>query len=421
MSAPAQHHALTKRRETITLLALTAVQFTHILDFMIMMPLGAQLMKAFAISPAQFTHLVASYGLAAAASGLAGGFVLDRFDRKRALLILYAGFAVATLACGFAPSFTALLAARIAAGAFGGLAGAMVTAMVGDIIPPERRGRAMSLVMSAFPLASVLGIPIGLFLAGRHGWHAAFHFLGGCSLLNLLLAAFALPHLRTAVARHHPLRQMKEILSHGVHLRAFAVSAVLVMAGGCIVPFLAPSFVANLGLTEAQLPTAYICGGLAAFVSTPLIGRLSDRFDRLHLLGILSVVAAIVAIILTNLGPSSLAVACLIMALFMVAMSGRFAPTMAMVANSVEARYRGGFMSVNSALQQAANGVSNLLAGLFVTVGPGGRLLGYPHLGLFSVGFFVLTYLLAYQLRAVAPHVSRPTPQRPPPPEVAAV
>lgn len=410
MSAHAQHHKLTKRRETVTLLTLTAVQFTHILDFMIMMPLGAQLMRAFAISPAQFTQLVASYGLAAAASGLAGGFVLDRFDRKRALLILYTGFGLATFACGFASSYAALLAARLAAGAFGGLAGAMVTAMVSDIIPPSRRGRAMSLVMSAFPLASVLGIPTGLFLTNHHGWHAAFFFLGGCALLNLLVASLSLPHLRTAVAQHNPLRQMREILSHGIHLRAFAVSAVLVMAGGCIVPFLAPSFVANLGLTDAQLPTAYICGGLATFISTPLIGRLSDRFDRLHLLGLLSIIAAIVALVLTNLGSSSLAFACLIMALFMVAMSGRFAPAMAMVANSVEARYRGGFMSVNSALQQAASGFSNLLAGLFVTVGPTGQLLGYPRLGLFSVGFFALTYLLAYQLRAVAPHVSRSTP-----------
>ena len=136
------HHALTKRRELTTLLVLCAVQFTHILDFMIMMPLGGQLMRAFDISPAQFTHLVASYGLAAAISGFAGGFFLDRFDRKRSLLALYSGFGLATLACGLAPSYETLLTARLAAGAFGGLAGSMVTAMVGDVIPPARRGRS---------------------------------------------------------------------------------------------------------------------------------------------------------------------------------------------------------------------------------------------------------------------------------------
>jgi DHA1 family inner membrane transport protein len=138
MPASVQHHALTKGRELTTLLVLCAVQFTHILDFMIMMPLGGQLMRVFDISPAQFTHLVASYGLAAAVSGFAGGFFLDRFDRKRSLIVLYAGFGLATLACGLAPTHHTLLAARLAAGAFGGLAGSMVTAMVGDVIPPAR-------------------------------------------------------------------------------------------------------------------------------------------------------------------------------------------------------------------------------------------------------------------------------------------
>jgi len=420
MSAPAQHHALSKSRELITLVALAAVQFTHILDFMIMMPLGAQLMRVFQITPATFSHLVASYGLAAAVSGLAGGFVLDRFDRKRALLLLYAGFGLSTLACGFARTHHELLAARLAAGAFGGLSGSMVTAMIGDIIPPARRGRAMSIVMAAFPIASVLGIPAGLLLAGKYGWHAAFFFLGACALLNLIVASFALPHLRTAVRHNHPFQQMKEIVTHGIHLHAFALSAVLVMAGGCLIPFLAPSLVLNLGIGEADLPKAYAVGGLATLLSTPLVGILSDRFDRLHLLAVISSLAVGVVLVLTNLGPSSLAFACVIMALFMVTMSGRFAPAMAMVTNAVDARYRGGFMSVNSALQQAASGLGNVLAGAFISTGSNGRLLGYPALGWVSVGFFMLTVLLAARLRSAAPHVSRTIPAAPPPAEAAA-
>ena len=152
MSASGHHHALSPGRERATLLTLGAVQFTHILDFMIIMPLGAQLMRVFNMSPAQFIYLVACYGIAAAISGFAGGFVLDRFDRKRSLVVLYTGFGIATLACALAPTHGALMFARLAAGAFGGLAGSMVTAMVGDVIPPTRRGRAMSIVMAAFPL-----------------------------------------------------------------------------------------------------------------------------------------------------------------------------------------------------------------------------------------------------------------------------
>jgi predicted MFS family arabinose efflux permease len=410
MSEPAEYHELSPGRELATLLALAAVQFTHILDYMIIMPLGAQLMRVFQITPAQFSHLVASYGLAAGLSGLAGGFVLDRFDRKRSLLVLYAGFGLSTLACGFASSHHTLLAARIAAGAFGGLSGSMVTAMVGDIIPPARRGRGMSFVMGAFPVASVLGVPVGLVLAARFGWHAAFFFLGACALLNLIIASLALPHLRTAVQHHNPLRQMREIVTHGLHLRAFALSAVLVMAGGCIIPFLAPSMVANLGIAETDLPWAYAVGGAATLISTPVIGRLSDRFDRLHLLAAISLVAAGVVLVLTNLGASSLLFACLIMALFMVTMSGRFAPAMAMITNAVQARYRGGFMSVNSSLQQTASALGNVLAGAFITIGPGGRLLGYPVLGFVSVGFFGLTVYFAARLRTAAPHVSRSLP-----------
>lgn len=414
MSHTGQHHALTRGRERATLLVLGAVQFTHILDFMIMMPLGAQLMVVFGISPAQFTQLVAAYGLAAAIAGFAGGFVLDRFDRKRSLVVLYAGFGLATLACALAPTHGALLVARLAAGAFGGLAGSMVSAMVGDIIPPSRRGRAMSVVMTAFPVASVAGVPLGLVLAGKYGWHAPFFLLAGCAAAILGLAAFALPPIRTAVQGHEPLRQMGRILSHRVHLRAFAVGAALVMAGGVLIPFIAPSYVANVGLDEkVQLPITYVVGGIATVLSTPLVGWLSDHMDRLRLLAIMSAAAIGVVLVITRLGHASLAVASLLMALFMVTMSGRFSPAMTMITNAVEARYRGGFMSVNAALQQAASAGASMLAGLFITRTPDGRLAGMPWLGYASIGFFLLTVVLAAELRAAAPHVAIPTGRTP--------
>jgi predicted MFS family arabinose efflux permease len=423
MSAPVEHHVLSRGREITTLLVLCAVQFTHILDFMIMMPLGAQLMRAFAITPAQFSQLVACYGIAAAVSGFAGGFILDRFDRKRALLVLYSGFGLATLACGLAPNHHLLLLARLAAGAFGGLASSMVTAMVGDFIPPARRGRAMSWVTAAFPVASVLGVPAGLMLAGHFGWHAAFFLLAGCAVLNLVLASLALPHLRTAVHGHEPWRQMKEILSHGVHRRAFAVGIMLGMAGGILVPFLAPSFIANVGLNErSELPIAYAVGGVATAISTPIIGWLSDHMDRLRLLVVMSAASVAVTLVIMQLGPSSVVVASLMMALFMVSMSGRYAPAMTMITNAVSARYRGGFMSIISALQLAANALANILAGFLVTSDASGHLNGLPMVGYVSAGFFLLTVLFAFELRAAAPHVASHAEKAaaPPTPEIAA-
>ncbi len=419
-----KHHALSPGRERATLLTLGALQFTHILDFMIMMPLGAQLMTVFQITPAQFTHLVASYGLAAAVSGFAGGFILDRYDRKRSLVILYAGFGLATLACGLAPTHHALLLARIAAGAFGGLAGSMVNAMIGDVIPPIRRGRAMSIVMASFPVASVLGVPIGLVLAGKFGWHAPFFLLGGCAGVILILATLALPHIKTAVIDHQPVQQMREILTDGVHLRAFALGAMLVMAGGVLIPFIAPSFIANVGLDEKiQLPITYMVGGLATALTTPIVGWLSDHMDRLKLLGIMSAGAVAVVLVISHMGLSSVGFASLMMALFMVTMSGRFAPAMTMITSAVGARYRGGFMSVNAALQQAASAGASMLAGLFVTRTATGQLAGMPALGYASIAFFVLTVVLAAELRSAAPHVAIPTAKPPlaPPPAEATV
>lgn len=408
----ADHHALSPRRELTTLLALSAIQFTHVVDFMIMMPLGSQLMRQFGITPAQFTHLVASYALAAAIAGLAGGFILDRHDRKRALLVLYSGFSISTFACGFAPTYHTLLLARFAAGAFGGLSGSMVVAMVADVVPPERRGRAMSMVMGAFPVASVLGVPAGLVLAAHFGWHAAFYLLAVCAAVNIVMASFALPHLATAVRDRHPWHQMRDIVTHGVHLRAFALGAALVMAGGCLIPFIAPSMVANMGISEQQLPWAYAVGGVCTFFSMPVVGRLSDAMDRLKLLAWTSAAAIIVVLIFTRLGPVSLSIACVMMALFMVTMSSRFTPAMTMVTNAVDARYRGGFMSVNAALQQGASGLGNLIAGLFITEEDSGRLAGFPQLGYVSVGFFLLTVLLAFELRSAAPHVAVPAPRK---------
>ncbi len=394
--------------ERMLLAMLAAVQFTHVMDFMIMMPLGSQLMRVFDISPAQFSHLVASYGLSAAVSGLLGGFFLDRFDRRPALLFLYSGFALATLACALAPTFSLLLVARLIAGAFGGVAGSVVVSMVGDVVPPERRGRAMGVVMSAFPLASVLGVPAGLTLAARYEWHAPFFLLAALSAIILGLAYRTLPSLRSSHPAAHPVEQMIAIVTHPIHIKGFMMSAMLVFAGGCIIPFMAPAMVANVGLTEAQLPLIYLAGGAVTFFTTPWFGRLSDRHDKLQVLFWLSICAAVVVMVVTSLPRVSIFVAMALTALFMVAMSGRFSPAMAMLTNAVDGRYRGGFMSVNSAVQQAASGCANVVAGYLVTRSATGQLVGYPRVGLLSVCCFGLTVYLAARLRAAAPHASRP-------------
>ena len=186
------------------------------------------------------------------------------------------------------------------------------------------------------------------------------------------------------------------------------LTAMLVFAGASVIPFMAPSLVANTGLSESHLFYIYLCGGIATFFTTPFFGYMSDHHDKLHVLAWVTLLAIISVLILTRLGPTSIPLTLAVSSLFFMSMSGRYTPTMAMITNSVEARYRGGFMSVNSAIQQAASGVANLIAGLLVTREASGRLAGYPLVGWLATSAFVLTLVLAWRLRAVAPHAAKP-------------
>ncbi|MDR0353063.1 MAG: MFS transporter [Opitutaceae bacterium] len=394
--------------ERLTLVVLGAVQFTHVLDFMVMMPLGPYLMEVFSISPSQFGRLTAAYGLAAAVTGLLGGAVLDRFNRKHALLALYAGFCVSTLACALAPTYWALLVARLAAGACGGVASSVVVAMVGDFIPPERRGRAMGVVATAFPLAQVLGVPLGLLLAEKLEWHATFFLLTAVSVPVLFIGGRALPSLRPVFSGHNPLSQMRAIVTIRTHRRGFWLTASLVLAGGAIFPFMAPAMVANVGIAKHELLYIYLASGAVMFFTTPVVGRLVDKHDKLRLIGVFTVCGIVTVLVLTNLPPVPLLVALMATTAFSVSMGSRFPPSMTMLANAVDQRYRGGFMSVNFAVQQAAGAIANIVAGLLITAQPDGRLHGFALAGLFSAFWMMLTYVFARRVRDIAPHAAAP-------------
>src|ERR1043166_9466275 len=192
--------------ERLLLFVLAAIQFTTVVDFLIIMPLGPQYMRVFAITPGQFGLIVSAYAISAGICGIASGFFLDRFDRKRALMALYAGFTLGTLFCALAPTYQLLVAARVVAGAFGGVAGALILAIVGDVVPEERRGTAMGLVMSSFSVASICGVPLGLLLASTLTWHVPFFALTGLCLIVWFAAFRVMPsltgHLHHLEAQH---------------------------------------------------------------------------------------------------------------------------------------------------------------------------------------------------------------------------
>jgi predicted MFS family arabinose efflux permease len=200
---------------------------------------------------------------------------------------------------------------------------------------------------------------------------------------------------------------MRDLLAQPVHWRGFAVTAALVAASGAIIPFMAPSLVANVGITADTLPWVYFCGGLAAFISTPLVGRLTDHHDKLHVLAAITIPAALAVFLLTRLGPTPLWLLLPLTALFFVGMSGRFGPASTLVINAVEPRHRGGFTSLNSAVQSGGVAAANLVGGALITRDPAGHLVGYPLVGWFSLAMFALTLVLAHRLRAAAPHAAR--------------
>jgi predicted MFS family arabinose efflux permease len=395
------------RREWLLLLVLTAVQFCHILDFVLMMPLAPMLMRSLHISAREFGLLVSAYTFAAAASGLVAAAFMDRYDRKRMLLFLMAGFGIGTLLCGLVEDFWLLMAARVVAGAFGGVLAGVVFAIVGDQIRPDRRGRAMGVVMGAFSAASVLGLPFGLALAERGAWETPFLLLAGVTAVVLAISAFALPPMRAHLTgRRHDdpsaFTELWAVAREPRHVRAFVLTTAIMFSAFTVVPFLSAYLVENVRMPESQLDLMYLAGGLATIITGPLLwGPLADRFGHARVFTLTALLTFIPVIAVTNLPPVSLPVILLVTTLMMVLASGRMISVTALVTSVVEPRRRGSFMSLNSSIQQGAAGAAAFTAGLLIGGGEGQPLTGYPMVGLVAVGATVLTLVLVRGLHPI--------------------
>jgi predicted MFS family arabinose efflux permease len=387
--------------ERALLLTLAAIQVIHVLDFMMLMPLGPQLMRVLSVSPAQFSLLVSAYSISAAVSGLLCALYIDRFDRKHALVGLYAGFTLATLLCALAPTFPLLLAARAVAGAFGGVVGATVYSIVGDAIPDYRRGAATGVVASAFSLAAVAGVPVGLLLANQFSWRAPFALLAIVSLLILLPAWRCVPELRAHVEARRsgrgPLRHMASLLSDAEHLRGLALMTTLMMAGFFVIPFISPYIVANAGVREQNLPWIYFFGGLATVFTSRLTGRLADRYGKRQVFMIASLLSLIPTLALTNLPRVPLAAVICVTTLFMVLGNGRWVCALALVTGRVRPAVRGSFLNVSFAVQQIATALATLVAGRIIGQTAGGALTNYSLVGLIAVAAALSAVGLAWR------------------------
>ncbi|MFN3400744.1 MAG: MFS transporter, partial [Ferrovibrio sp.] len=326
---------------------------------------------------------------------------VDRFERKKALLTMFVLFALATLACGLAPNYPTLLAARGIAGAFGGVLGAMVHTIVGDVIPFERRGRAAGIVMSAFSLSTVAGVPLALFFANHFGWRFPFFLITALAVALLLLGLRHLPTLRghlpaaliSEAERAHPLAAIVATLLDANHLRALAFMALMMLAGFTVIPYITIYATANVGIRQEDIPYLYLAGGCATFFTARWIGRLADHYGKVRVFRFTAAAALVPLYLQTHLPPVPLVVMILCVTVFFIFVPGRMVPAMAIITSAVEPRLRGTFMSLNGAVQNLFSGIAAYLGGLMITI-EDGRLVGYGNVGwlamvatLLAIGF----------------------------------
>lgn len=379
---------LSPRTERFFLLTLAGIQFSHILDFMIVMPLGPILMRAFGIGTHEFGLLVASYSFSAAISGVLSATFVDLFERKRLLLLSFTLFGFATLACGLAPNYLTLIMARGLAGVFGGVMGALVQTMIGDTIPYARRATATGLVSTAFSISTVAGVPLSLWLANHLSWRAPFILIAALTLMFILIGIRVLPELRHHLSeekRAHLFSATFAVLADINHLRALLYSALIIFSGFTVIPYITVYAVGNVGISQYDIPIVYLAGGAATLFTARLIGRLADRHGKVEIYRLVALAAMVPLVVVTHIGLAPLWLWVICTTAFFVLVSGRMIPAMAIISSAAEPRLRGTFMSLNGTVQSLAMGLATTLAGFIVTLDGAGRIDGYRVVGYVAV------------------------------------
>ena len=383
-----------------------SVHFCLIVDFMILMPLGPQLMRLLGVVPRQFSLLVSAYTFAAGLMGIAASFFIDRLDRKRAMVIFFAGFTLGNLACALSNQYEYLLLARCVTGLFGGVVGSTLFSITSDSVSVEKRGTATGIILSAFALASILGVPLCIFLANRLTWHAPFFFLVLVAFAILLAILVWLEkmdaHLTGAsTSLRQSIGEFKALISRKGSVLSLFFMAFLILGHFTIIPFLFPSFVINAGISEARLPAVYLVGGFASLISSVFFGKLADKHGKKRVFSTSLLVSLIPIVWITHAGVSSLGVVILMASTFFVVMGGRMAPAMALMTAMVASRNRGAFLSLVSSIQQLAAALAAYISGLLVTQTADGRLIGFASVGYWAVGFSLIALILSRGLKPV--------------------
>ena len=348
---------------------LAMTQFSVVLDFMVMSPLGDLLMKSLALKPDQFGVAVSAYAFSAGISGILTAGFADRFDRKNILLFFYLGFVLGTVLCSMANTYPLLVAARIITGLFGGVIGSISLTIVTDLFTIEQRGRTMGFIQMGFGASQVLGIPISLFLANHWGWQSPFLMVAIMSLVIILIIIVKIKPIADHLLvqnKQNAIRHLLLTISKAEYRMGFLATALLSIGGFMIMPFGSVFAINNLKITQEQLPILFMVGGVFSLIIMPVVGRISDKVDKFKVFSIATVWSIIMIIIYTNLSVTPLWQVIIFNVLLMMGILSRMIPSMALISTVPEMKDRGAFMSINSSLQQIAGGIAAVTAGMIV-------------------------------------------------------
>lgn len=383
---------------------LAVVQFLHIIDFMMIMPLGKEFMEKLDISPKQFSNLVSVYAYAAFASGLVSAFFIDKFNRKYVLIFFFAGFTLGTLLCGYSNTYSNLLIFRSLTGAFGGVISAQVLSIIADTVSYENRSKANGFIMMAFSVSSIVGIPLGIAIADNYGWQAPFQIIGYTSLILLLTLFFILPdfkgHIKEKIPNDNLISVAQNLFQNKNQLLALLFSFVLILGHFTMIPFIAPYMEANVGFTFKQVGFIYIFGGICSFIALPTVGWFSDKYGNQKVFLIASVCAIFPIFLITNLPQVPIYLAILVTSSYFIVSAGRSVPATTIVTAVVKPEDRGGFMSFRSSANELALALGSSIAGMIVIENEvDGSLINYNYVGYITIFFTLVAIYLSFKLK----------------------
>jgi MFS transporter, DHA1 family, inner membrane transport protein len=386
--------------EKIFVAILASIQFSHIVDFVVLMPLGPILMREFNITPIQFGTLVSSYNFSAAITGLFFGLIADRYGRKTMLIITFIGFILGTFMCALATTFESLLVARIIAGAFGGTLTSVVYAMVTDLIPYNRRGKAVSTLMSSFSIASIVGVPLGLWIAEKFSWRETFYFIVLISTLSLVASVVVFPklndHIHKADIRGIFVR-LYSILTEKAYAKSYLLIFLNVFAMFSIIPYLSPYAVKNMGILETDLKYMYLISGLVTVITARFIGKYTDHHNPFIVFSVIGFLSIVPIYLYTHSDAVSFMIYICISVLFMSLVSGRMIPIMTLISEVARPNERGTYMGLLNAIRSFASGMATLYAGLLIFE-KDNQLVGFDTIGNSSIIITILIIPFCYHV-----------------------